>query len=151
MKKKGFTRLKIGITIVSLIVAIITKSDIDWSNLLNNCFELSLAKELIYDLSVGVFSAMILVWFIDEIGNRIQERQSQEKEKATIRRFDKVLQQYIEQYITMFYTRPFGKSCGRLLPKDVTWRRYRRKSCSPVYISLRTNERRAKTNSTIPR
>lgn len=61
MKKKGFTRLKIGITIVSLIVAIITKSDIDWSNLLNNCFELSLAKELIYDLSVGVFSAMILV------------------------------------------------------------------------------------------
>ena len=103
MKKKGFTRLKIGITIVSLIVAIITKSDIDWSNLLNNCFELSLAKELIYDLSVGVFSAMILVWFIDEIGNRIQERQSQEKEKATIRRFDKVLQQYIEQYITMFY------------------------------------------------
>ena len=103
MKKRGFFILKVLITIISFIVVIIAKSNIDWSNLQNNYVDYSLVKEMVYDLAVGVFSAMILVWFIDEISNHIQERQSQEKEKATIKRFDKVLQRYIEQYVTLFY------------------------------------------------
>lgn len=103
LKKRGFFILKILITVVSFIVLVVAKSNIDWSNLQNTYIDFSLVKEIVYDLAVGVFSAMILVWFIDEISNRIQEHQSQEKEKASIKRFDKVLQRYIDQYITLFY------------------------------------------------
>lgn len=92
LKKRGFFILKILITVVSFVIVVIAKSNIDWSNLQNNYVDLSLVKEIVYDLAVGVFSAMILVWFIDEISNHIQERQSQEKEKAAIKRFDKVIQ-----------------------------------------------------------
>lgn len=103
LKKRGFFILKILITVVSFVIVVIAKSNIDWSNLQNNYVDLSLVKEIVYDLAVGVFSAMILVWFIDEISNHIQERQSQEKEKAAIKRFDKVIQKYIERYTVMFY------------------------------------------------
>lgn len=103
MKKRGFFILKIAITVVSLIAVIVAKSNIDWANLQNNYVDFTLVKEIIYDLAVGVFSAMILVWFIDEISNHIQERKSQEKERDTIKRFDKVIQKHIERYIVMFY------------------------------------------------
>lgn len=72
MKKRGFFILKILITVVSFVIVVIAKSNIDWSNLQNNYVDLSLVKEIVYDLAVGVFSAMILVWFIDEISNHIQ-------------------------------------------------------------------------------
>ena len=71
MKKRGFFILKILITVVSFVIVVIAKSNIDWSNLQNNYVDLSLVKEIVYDLAVGVFSAMILVWFIDEISNHI--------------------------------------------------------------------------------
>lgn len=102
-KKSKFFWLKIVITIISFGGALFFKSNIDWSNIHNNRIDLSLLKEISYDLSIGVFSAMILVWFIDEIGQHIQNRQSKEKECAMIKRFDRVLQQYIERYVTMFY------------------------------------------------
>lgn len=102
-KKSKFFWLKIAMTIVSLGGALFFKSSIDWSNIHNNRLDLSLLKEIFYDLSIGIFSAMILVWFIDEIGQHIQNRQSKEKECAMIKRFDRVLQEYIEQYVTMFY------------------------------------------------
>lgn len=102
-KKSKFFWLKIAITIVSFGGALFFKSNIDWSNIHSNRIDFSLVKEISYDLSIGVFSAMILVWFIDEIGQHIQNRQSKEKECAMIKRFDRVLQQYIERYVTMFY------------------------------------------------
>ena len=71
LKKRGFFILKILITVVSFVIVVIAKSNIDWSNLQNNYVDLSLVKEIVYDLAVGVFSAMILVWFIDEISNHI--------------------------------------------------------------------------------
>lgn len=67
MKKRDFFILKILITVVSFIVLVVAKSNIDWSNLQNTYIDFSLVKEIVYDLAVGVFSAMILVWFIDEI------------------------------------------------------------------------------------
>lgn len=86
-----------------MLCAIIFKSQIDCANLGNNYIDISLVKEILYDLSIGVFSAMILVWFIDEIGNHIQERKSQEKERDTIRRFNKIILLYINQYMELFY------------------------------------------------
>ena len=102
-KKSKFFWLKIAITIISFGGAVLFKSNIDWSNIQNNHVNLSLLKEIAYDLSIGVFSAMILVWFIDEISQHLQIRQAKEKECATIKRFDRVLQQYIDRYVTMFY------------------------------------------------
>lgn len=102
-KRTKFFWWKITITIISLLGVIGGKSSIDWSNLSNNHINPAFVKDIIYNLSVGVFSAMILVWFIDEISNHIQEHQSKDKEISEIKRFDKVLQCYIKQYVTLFY------------------------------------------------
>ena len=103
MRKRLFLISKIALTAISLISIIALKSNIDWTNLLNNAVNIAIAKEIAYDIAIGVFSAMILVWFIDEIGNHIKEQQSRQKEITVIKRFNKVLQRYIEQYVTMYY------------------------------------------------
>ena len=103
MRKKLFLISKIALTAISLIGIIVFKSNIDWTAFLNNAVNATIAKEIAYDISIGVFSAMILVWFIDEIGNHIKEQQSRQREITLIKRFNKVLQKYIEQYVTMFY------------------------------------------------
>lgn len=103
MEKENFQKLKIGIAVVSLIIAIITKSDIDLMNLQNNYIDPVRVNEIVYDLSVGVFSAMILVFFIDEIGEKIEMKQSREDEKAIIQRFNKVILLYIDRYTDLFY------------------------------------------------
>lgn len=95
MRKKFFLIGKIALTVLSLLGAVALK--------FLKCDQYSDYIEIAYDISVGVFSAMILVWFIDEISSHIQERQSRQKEFKAIKRFDSVLQQYIEQYITMYY------------------------------------------------
>ena len=95
MRKRIFLIGKIALTVLSLLGVIAFK--------ILNCEKYSIYMEIAYDISVGVFSAMILVWFVDEISNHIQERQSCHKELNAIKRFDSVLQRYIEQYITMYY------------------------------------------------
>ena len=72
MRKRLFLISKIALTVISLIGIIVFKSNNDWNNFLNNVVDLTLAREIAYDISIGVFSAMILVWFIDEIGNHIR-------------------------------------------------------------------------------
>lgn len=54
-KKSKFFWLKIAITIVSFVGALFFKSNIDWSSIHNNRIDLSLLKEISYDLSIGVF------------------------------------------------------------------------------------------------
>lgn len=103
MRKKWFSILKLGITVISFLLVILAKSEIDWTNLSNNYINPVYVKEITYDLAIGIFSAMILVWFIDEIGNQLQERESVAKEKTAIKRFDRVLQKYIENYVLAFY------------------------------------------------
>ena len=102
-KKSAFCWWKILITVISFLGTILLKGEVDWANIFGNHIDLKLIKEIFYDLSVGIFSAMILIWFIDEINDRIQTRQSQINEIEVIKRFDKVLQCYINRYITLFY------------------------------------------------
>lgn len=102
-RKKKFFLWKIGITVISFILVILVKSNIDWNNLSNNYIDLELCREIAYDLSVGVFSAMILVWFIDEINEHIQEKTNKNAELEKIKRADRILQQYIERYQLFFY------------------------------------------------
>ena len=71
MRKKFFLIGKIALTVLSLLGAVALK--------FLKCDQYSDYIEIAYDISVGIFSAMILVWFVDEISNHIQERQSRQK------------------------------------------------------------------------
>lgn len=87
---------------ISFLGVIMSRSNIDSYKLSNNYLEFSLFKEVCYDLSVGVLSAMILIWFIDEINEHIQDYKSKNKELDEIRRSGILLQLYIERY-ELFY------------------------------------------------
>lgn len=102
-RKKIFCWWKITLTIISLIGAVLAKSRINWHSLLDNHFDRILIKDIIYDLSVGIFSAMILVWFIDEINERVRDAEKRNREIEQIRRLNSLLQIYIGQYRLSFY------------------------------------------------
>lgn len=103
MKRKTFLTFKIAITGISLVAAIIFKSNINELMLENIYIDKLFVKDFLYDLSIGVFSAMVLVWFIDEIENHLSIAEAQDAEKETIIQFNKVLQQYIDRYALLFY------------------------------------------------
>ncbi len=94
---------KVLITVVSFIVAFISKSNINWMELDKNCWDKVLLKEITYDLAMGVFSAMILIWCVDVISEYLEKRIAQKKELETICRIDKVLQHYISRYQRLFH------------------------------------------------
>lgn len=102
-RKKVFLWWKICLTILGFLGVIMSRSNIDWYNLSNNYLDFSLFKEVCYDLSVGVLSAMILIWFIDEINEHIQDYKSKNKELDEIRRSGRLLQLYIERYELFYY------------------------------------------------
>lgn len=102
-RKTSFFWWKICLTILSFFCMMLSRSNLDWYNLSNNYLDFSLIKEVCYDLSVGVFSAMILIWFIDEINEHIQDNKSKNKEIDEIRRSDRLLQLYIERYKLFYY------------------------------------------------
>lgn len=84
-RKEKFFWWKIIITAISFIAVILSKSTIDWSNLSNNYIDSALCKEIAYDLSVGIFSAMVLVWFVDEINEHIQDKANEKTEVEKIK------------------------------------------------------------------
>lgn len=102
-RNKKFFLWKVGITAISFFLVILIKSEIDWSNWFNNYIDWELCKDIIFELSAGVFSAMILVWFIDEINERIQDKDNKYEEIQKIQRADRILQKYIERYELFFY------------------------------------------------
>mgnify|MGYP004569890979 CR=1 FL=1 len=110
-RRKNFFWWKIILTVISFILIILTKSNIDFRNITNNYFDIILAKEIAYDLSIGIFSALVLVWFIDEINDNIQEKIAEKKEVDAIMRADKIIQQYIKHYEKFYYcvSTPIGK------------------------------------------
>ena len=65
--KNSFWKFILGLTLLSLIFTVIFGSEIPWGNLWTVCFSWPLAKAILYDISVGIFSSMILVWCIDRI------------------------------------------------------------------------------------
>lgn len=103
MSRNLFRRLKVVITLVAAYFAIVSKSNIDWNNLTNNVVDSKILWELIYDLSVGVLSAMVLVWFIDEINDKIKEDEARENERRIIERFDRIIQRHFKRYILLYY------------------------------------------------
>ena len=99
MRNKVFLLIKIMITLASLLGVLFFSDSIG----ADMSIKLPCSKGILYDISVGILSSMFLVWGIDEISQHIQDRQSRKKEITLIKRFDKVLQLYIDQYTMMFY------------------------------------------------
>lgn len=102
-RKKKFFYWKLVITVISFVFTVIMISDIDWRNLSNNYVDPARWKEIGYDLGVGVFSAMVLIWFVDEISEHIQDKISISTEKEKIKRANRILSKYIERYELFFY------------------------------------------------
>ncbi len=102
-RRKSFFWWKVIFTALSCVIAIVSKSQIDWKSLSNNHIDFSLVKEIVYDCSIGMFSAMIIVWFIDEIGKHIQDKKDRGIEREKICRANRVLQLYIERYKLFYY------------------------------------------------
>lgn len=94
-RDKAFFVFKITLTIISFIIIIFAKYDS-----LLNC---TLVKEILYDLNIGIFSAMVLIWFIDEINKQIEERKNRHKEAEEILRADRLLRIYMRKYRKFFY------------------------------------------------
>lgn len=102
-RKIKFRNYKIAITVVSFLGMLLFKSNIDWNNLANNYIDINRVKEILYDLCIGIFSALVLVWIVDDINNSIQEKKSKENEMKAIKRAHRVIQLYIEKYKKFYY------------------------------------------------
>lgn len=70
LKGINFLILKIILTVLSACAALYFGN---WSN-----------EPILYDISVGVFSAMVLICLIDEIASRIDEKKARENERKKI-------------------------------------------------------------------
>ena len=102
-RKKVFSIWKVILTIGSLFLIILSKSNIIWMDFLKKHLDYLFGNDVVYDLSMGIFSGMILVWFIDEINERLQDKKEREKESEKIIRFNRVTQLYIERYKLFYY------------------------------------------------
>ena len=99
---KQFWKIMIAITIVSLIMTFIFGSEIPWDNLQTISFSWSITKDILYDISVGVFSSMILVWCIDRIQIRESEKQNAKQRLILYNKLAPVLKKYYEFYLYLF-------------------------------------------------
>lgn len=116
MRKKTFMILKILIALISFLGTFLCK--------FNVCHILLDWADILFNICVGVFSSMVLVFFIDEISRRIQESKLRQDELEYIKRFNKIVELYIDQYTEMYYcvstplkNRTFEKVC---MPENFT-------------------------------
>ena len=101
-RKNQIQLLKRWVTIISFLCMIIFKSDIDFVNLANNYISISLTKEILYDVSVGTFSAMVLVWLIDEVNARNEEKEDKRRRLVIYRKLKPLLNEYYEFYLKLY-------------------------------------------------
>ena len=103
IEEKMFEKAKFILLIGSGIVLVLAKSQIDYSNLINLHFEFTLFKDIVYDLSIGIFSSMILVFFVDAITERIDIKKQYLHRVSCIIQAHKILSVYIEKYKLFYY------------------------------------------------
>ncbi len=106
MKKMTFKIRKIILTVTSGLCSGVLKLNIDWPDFINKIdfiIDHLLLKELIYDISIGVFTSMILIWFVDELSDKIIKEKQKKYEYETIARINSLIQLYISQYEKALY------------------------------------------------
>ena len=100
--KKIFWKLMFLITLISLLFTFIFGSEIPWGNLESAYFSWPLAKKILYDISVGVFSSMILVWCIDRIQLRETEKQESKQRLILYNKLTPFLTDYYNFYLFLY-------------------------------------------------
>lgn len=101
MDKYFWRNMKI-ITLLSLILSLILGSDIPWKNLQTICFSWAIAKNILYDISIGIFSSMILVWCIDRIQLSETERKEAKQRLILYNKMSPVLTKYYDFYLYLY-------------------------------------------------
>lgn len=101
MDKSFWRNMKI-ITFLSLILTLILGSDIPWKELHTICFSLPIAKNILYDISVGVFSSMILVWCIDRIQLNETEKKEAKQRVLLYNKMAPILTKYYDFYLFLY-------------------------------------------------
>ncbi|MBR2895461.1 MAG: hypothetical protein IKC03_07370 [Oscillospiraceae bacterium] len=100
--QERFWRFMLLITVVSLITTLILGSEIPWHNLSTCKFSWPLAKNILYDVSVGIFSSMILVWCIDRIQHRESEKQGSQQRLILYNKLIPFLSEYYDFYLKLY-------------------------------------------------
>ena len=101
MDKNFWRNMKI-ITLLTLILTLILGSDIPWKELQTICFSWAIAKNILYDISVGIFSSMILVWCIDRIQLSETERNETKQRLILYNKLAPILTKYYEFYLYLY-------------------------------------------------
>lgn len=100
--KNSFWRLMFCVTLFSLIFTFIFGSDIPWENLQTACFSWPITKNILYDISVGVFSSMILVWCIDRIQSNIEEKDEKKRRQILYDKLSPLLKDYYNFFLYLY-------------------------------------------------
>lgn len=100
--KNRFWIFMLGITILSLLFSVIFGSEIPWGNIKATCFSWPLAKVILYDISVGVFSSMVLVWCIDRIQLNMSEKEESKRRLIFYNKISPLLEEYYNFYLFLY-------------------------------------------------
>lgn len=100
--KDRFWKWMLTITLASLVATFVFGSEIPWTNLRLARFSWSIAKSILYDISVGVFSSMILVWCIDRIQLQVTEKQAAKQRAIVYNKLGPLLTDYYNFYLFLY-------------------------------------------------
>lgn len=90
------------LTVISFIFTIIFGSEISWKNINDISFSWTITKNILYDISVGIFSSMIIVWCIDRIQIKIVERENAKRRLFLYNKISPLLEDYYNFYLFLY-------------------------------------------------
>lgn len=100
--KKRTSFYKKAFTILSFLGIIFWGIDIDFGNIKNIIISFEEIRNILYDISIGIFSAMILVWGIDEVNERIRNEEEKKRYNFVYRKLIPILNEYYEFYLKLY-------------------------------------------------
>lgn len=100
--RKKFLWLMWIITVLSLIFTVLFGSEIAWDDLSKGYFSWPIAKTILYDISVGVSSSMVLVWCIDRIQQKETEKREAKQRLILYNKLTPFLTEYYDFYLKLY-------------------------------------------------
>lgn len=100
--RKKFWWLMWIITVLSLIFTVLFGSEIPWNDLSKGYLSWPIAKTILYDISVGVFSSMVLVWCIDRIQQKETEKREAKQRLILYNKLTPFLTEYYDFYLKLY-------------------------------------------------
>lgn len=100
--RKKFLWLMWIIAVLSLIFTVLFGSEIAWDDLSKGYFSWPIAKTILYDISVGVSSSMVLVWCIDRIQQKETEKREAKQRLILYNKLTPFLTEYYDFYLKLY-------------------------------------------------